>query len=252
MQSSKLHSVWYLSMNDQISPPGIMLQMMEARAGAEAGRLMLSLPLIRMQAARGHNEPVMVLPGFMADDYSTLLLRQFLKSIGYQAYPWNLGVNRRRMMDFLPALIQQATTLADRHKQKVRLIGWSRGGILSREVARDRPELIDRVITLGSPIKGGVSASSIGNMVKRETGMSAQELTRLLKLRQLKPIDVPIRAVYSKTDGVVSWKACIDDVSADVQHFEISGTHVGMGANADVYRLLPRLLAEDLNGTSAD
>ena len=58
---------------------------------------------------------------------------------------------------------------------------------------------------------------------------------------------MPIRAIYSRLDGVVSWKACIDEISEDVEHFEIRGTHVGMGSNVDVYRLLGRLLAE---GTS--
>jgi pimeloyl-ACP methyl ester carboxylesterase len=243
MQSSIEHSVGlYIKMNNEITPPGPFLQLLEGRAGVEAGQLMLALPLVRLQATKGSGEPVLVLPGFMADDYSTIILRQYLKSIGYAAYPWGLGLNRKRMLDFLPPLTQQVRDLMDRHGQKVRLVGWSRGGILAREIARDHPELVDRVITIGSPVKGGVSISSIGPLVKRETGLTSHELSQLLKLRQQSKINVPIKAIYSKLDGIVAWKACIDDVNDDVEHFEIRGSHVGMGSNVEVFRLLSKLL----------
>jgi len=233
-------------MNEEISPPGLMLQLLESRAGAEAARLMLALPLLRMQAQKGKGEPVLVLPGFMADDNSTFVLRQFLNSIGYKSYPWGLGINRKRMMDFLPPITRHIRTLTEEYTQKVRLVGWSRGGILAREVARDYPELVDRVITIGSPVKGGVSISSIGALVQRETGMSSQQLSQLLRVRQQAAISVPIRAIYSKLDGVVSWKACIDDVNEDVEHFEIRGSHVGMGTNVEVFKLLSKLLSEKI------
>jgi len=231
-------------MREEITPPGIVLQMLEGRAGFEAGQLLLAMPLIRLQAKRGKGEPVVVLPGFMADDTSTFILRQFLRSIGYKSYPWGLGVNRKRMLDFLPLIAERVRQLSLKHQQKVSLVGWSRGGILAREVAREHPDLVDRVITICSPVKGGANASSIGAMIKKETGLTSREMSQLLRLRQLTPIDVPIRAIYSKLDGVVSWKACIDEVSKNVEHFEIRGSHIGMGTNVEVYRLLPKLLAE--------
>jgi esterase/lipase len=233
-------------MKEEITPPGLMLRMLEGRAGVEAGQLMLALPLLRLQARRGRGESVVVLPGFMADDNSTFMLRQFLRSIGYRANPWGLGVNRGRMLDFLAPVAGQVQLLSEKYQQKVSLVGWSRGGILAREVAREHPEWVERVITIGSPVKGGTSVSSIGAMVKRETGLTSKEMSQLLKLRQLTPIKVPVRAIYSKFDGVVSWKACIDEVSDNVEHFEIHGSHIGMGTNVDVYRLLPKLLAEKL------
>jgi pimeloyl-ACP methyl ester carboxylesterase len=244
MQSSNLDTVDIPEMNEEISPPGLMLQLLEGRAGAEAARLMLAMPLLRMQSIKGRGEPVLVLPGFMADDHSTFVLRQFLNSIGYKSYPWGLGINRKKMMDFRPKISKQTRDLSEKHLTKVRLIGWSRGGILAREVARDHPELVDRVITIGSPVKGGVNISSIGPLVQRETGMSSQQLSKILSQRQQTEISVPIRAIYSKLDGVVSWKACIDELSKDVEHYEIGGSHVGMGTNLDVFKLLPKLLAE--------
>jgi len=229
-------------MTDEIRPPGLGLRLLEGRAGLEAAQLMMLLPFLRMQAKRGAGEPVLVLPGFMADDSSTMLLRRFLDGIGYRTTPWELGINSERMLDLLPPLAKKLEALAS--DQPVRLVGWSRGGILARELARDMPELVDRVVTVGSPVKGGVSVSSISALVKITTGMSPEQISNILRERQKTPISVPIRAIYSKSDGVVAWKACIDDENQDVEHFEISGSHVGMGSNADVFRLLPKLLSD--------
>lgn len=232
-------------MTDSIDPPGVVLRMMEGRAALEAGGLMLALPVLRLQARRGNGEPVMVLPGFMADDNSTILLRGYLRSIGYRVFAWGGGVNRGKMLDHLPSTIQRIEQISNGAGQKVRLVGWSRGGIISREVARDRPELVDRVITIGSPVKGGMSVSSISRWVRQETGMHPEQINNLLRERNQRPISVPIRAIYSRTDGVVAWKACIDEKNDDVEHIEIRGSHTGMGTNAEVFRLLPKLLQDD-------
>jgi hypothetical protein len=232
----------FCNMNEHISPPGPLLRLLEGRAGLEAAQLMLQLPILRFQAKRGNGEPVLVLPGFMADDNSTIILRQYLNSIGYVSRGWGLGTNAQRMMDHLPGVLAAVREMHDEYQQKVRLIGWSRGGILSREIARDYPELIERVITIGSPVKGGAGASSIGRMVTRQTGLTPAEMNQVLHVRQRNPITVPIRSIYSKLDGVVAWRACIDETSPDVQHFETRGTHIAMGASVEVFRLLPKLL----------
>jgi pimeloyl-ACP methyl ester carboxylesterase len=229
--------------HEPIQPPGFILQMLEGRAAAEFAQLLLQLPLLRLRARRGKGQPILVLPGFMADDASTFILRQFLNNIGYKAYPWELGTNRRRLLDFLPAIQARLEALHTSHGQPVILLGWSRGGILARELARDNPQLVRQVITIGSPVKGGVTASSIGSLVRRETGLTSEAMQNTLRERQRRPITVPIKSIYSKLDGVVAWRACIDDVSPNVAHFEIRGTHIGMGTNIQVYQLLSKLLA---------
>jgi len=228
--------------NADIAPPSAALQFLEARAGAEYATLLLRLPILRMQAPRGHGEPVMVLPGFMTDDGSTWLLRTFLTSIGYVVVPWGQGLSRGRMMDFLAPTIDRVARLHEKHGAKVRLVGWSRGGTLAREVARDRPEIVDRVITLGSPVKGGASATSIARLVRQQTGLGVAEMQQLMRARNKVPIPVPITAIYSKSDGVVAWQACIDDFSPDVTHFTVEGSHSGLGVNAAVYRIVAKAL----------
>ena len=225
-----------------IRPPHPFLTLLEGRAGFEAGSLMLALPVLRLQAPKGQGEPVMVLPGFMTDDRSTLVLRNFLEQLGYAVYAWQLGINRRPMLEYLPRLQEMVADIRQASGQKVRLVGWSRGGILSREIARDHPELVDRVITIGSPVKGGLAASSISALVQRQTGVTSAEVKQIMRERSTRPIQVPVRAIYSRSDGIVAWKACIDEDSDDVRHFEVSGSHAGMGTSIEVFRLVPRLL----------
>ncbi|MGD8417431.1 MAG: alpha/beta hydrolase [Pseudomonadales bacterium] len=227
---------------DDIAPPQRWHTLLEGRVGAEAAALMLQLPMLRMMAPRGSG-PVMVLPGFMADDASTWLLRRFLTSIGYSVRPWDLGQNRGPMMAYLPVLIDELDAWRQSCGARPSLVGWSRGGTLSREIARERPDLIRSVVTLGSPVRGGVGGTSIGRLVTRQTGLTPAQINAILRERQRRPITTPITALYSKTDGVVSWQACIDDVNPNVTHREVPGSHVGLGVNAAVYRLVARALA---------
>jgi pimeloyl-ACP methyl ester carboxylesterase len=229
--------------NDQIAPPPRWHTLLEGRVAAEASLLMVQLPMLRMQSPKGEG-PVMVLPGFMTDDTATWLLRRFLASLGYQVKPWSMGLNRGPMMALLGPLIERLDLWRQETGQPPSLVGWSRGGTLSREIARERPDLIRTVVTLGSPVRGGVHGTSIGRMVSRETGLTPAQLNKILRERQRRPITTPVTAIYSKTDGVVSWQACIDDLNPSVTHHEVESSHMGLGVHAGVYRLVARALAE--------
>jgi hypothetical protein len=143
------------------------------------------------------------------------------------------------MMDFLAPTIGQRT--APRRTAPSQTHGWSRQGT-AREVARDRPDIIDRVITLGSPVKGGAQATSIARLVRQQTGLGAAELQQLMRARNKVPIQVPITAIYSKSDGVVAWQACVDDFNPNVTHFIVGGSHSGLGFNAEAYRIVAKAL----------
>ncbi len=228
--------------DDRIAPPARWHTLMESRIGAEMSLLMVQLPMLRLQVPRGRG-PVMVLPGFMTDDSSTWLLRRFLGSLGYAVAPWAQGLNRGPMLRLLAPLIAKLDAWREETGEMPSLVGWSRGGTLSREIARERPDLVRSVVTLGSPVRGGVHGTSIGRLVSAETGLSPEELNRLLKERQRRPITTPITAIYSKTDGVVSWQACVDDLNPQVEHRIVESSHMGLGFNANVYRIVSRALA---------
>lgn len=220
----------------------MLYQFLEARAGAEFASLLLMLPLLRISAPRGDDRPVIVLPGFLADDNSTWLLRRFLEDVGYAVTGWGLGRNTGAAQPLVERLIDRAVTLNKGHGQKVNLVGWSRGGTLAREIARARPDLVRQVITLGSPVKGGPAATSIGRLMQASTGMTQAQIQELIRHRERTPIRVPVTALYSKTDGVVSWPAAIDDTNPDVEHIEVQGSHVGLGVNAQVFRIVAQRL----------
>ena len=228
--------------SDYIAPPPRFHQLLEGRVGAEISALMLQLPLLRFRLPKGKGR-VMVLPGFMTDDSITWLLRRFLGSLGYEVEPWGLGINRGAMMKFLPKIINRLEARNTGDERPPSLVGWSRGGTLAREVARDRPDLVRSVITLGSPVRGGLNATSIGKLVQIDTGLTPETVKRLLRERQRIPIEVPITAIYSKTDGVVAWQACVDEVSPNIVHIEVRGSHSGLGFNAEVYQLVAKALA---------
>lgn len=73
--------------------PGWFLYLTDIpRAGVEYGQLLAVLPLQRMLPA-GDGHPVLVLPGLLAGDGSTWILRRILRRLGYAAYGWGLGRN---------------------------------------------------------------------------------------------------------------------------------------------------------------
>jgi len=229
-------------MAEPINPPRAILQLLEARAPLELSALLLQLPLLRFGAPHGSGEAVVVLPGFLADDASTWLLRRFLVAIGYDARPWGLGANTGPGAPLVARTLDLVNELAKGRTNSVNLVGWSRGGIIAREVARARGDLVRQVITLGTPVRGGPGASSIGRLVAASLGVNTQDLRKLQDHRERTPIRVPITALYSRTDGVVSWQAAFDEHNPDVEHVEVGGSHIGLGVNADVYRIVAERL----------
>lgn len=229
-----------------IQPPSPFEQLLEGRVAFETAALLAQLPILGLQVPQGSG-PVMVLPGFMADDASTWLLRRFLSRIGYAVTGWNLGVNRGPLSALLDQLSPAVVSLASKYGCSVQLIGWSRGGMLARELARQlargESPAVRSVITMGTPIQGGPGASSIGAFALRASGLSAREASELQRIREAVPIPVPVHSIYSKSDGVVAWKASLDVHNEHAEHHVVQASHVGMGSNAEVFRLLARLLA---------
>ena len=101
---------------------------------------------------RGTGAPVLVLPGRSADDLSTAPLRTYLQLLGHAPRGWGLGINDGDFRRLVPAVAAHVGRLADRAGRKIPLVGQSLGGSIAREVGRTRPDLVSRVITLGSPI----------------------------------------------------------------------------------------------------
>ena len=224
-----------------LRPPHRVTLLGEGRILFEWVAMRLAMPWMRRSAPRGDGGPVLVAPGFASDDSWIESLRRFLGAVGYDVRGWGLGRNHGRVPVLIPALVEQVEILAEESDRPVRLIGWSLGGYLVREVARERPDLVDRVVTLGAPVVGGPKYTASAPMYIKK-GHDLDEIERRAAEREAVPIQVPIEAIYSRSDGIVAWRACIDHHSPDVRHHEVFSSHLGLVASPVVYRLVAGLL----------
>lgn len=189
----------------------------------------------------------MVMPGYSAGDASTLVLRSYLRLLGYSVFGWGLGRNGGDVPQLIPRVAERVSGLAGRTGRRVRLVGWSLGGYLAREAARERPGDVERVVTLGSPVIGGPKYTVVGRYYAQQ-GYDLDEIEAAVAERNRTPLGVPVTAVYSRADGVVAWRACIDEANTNVEHVEVSTTHLGLGFSAEVFRIVAERLASPDRG----
>jgi len=206
----------------------------------------------------GDDSAVVIIPGFLANDFYLVELYAWLKRIGYQPYFSGIGINA----DCPNLLIRyRLTETVERARQetgrKVHLIGHSLGGLLARALAADRPRDVASVITLGSPFRGAVVHPRVQPLVesvrrkildtRRDhvlpqcyTGQCSCSFLGSLRRENIK--GVRETAIYSRADGVVDWRYCrTEDPEKDV---EVTGTHLGLAFHPEVYRVMADRLAE--------
>lgn len=226
---------------DPLPPPGRHLLLLEPRGLLDIPALIASAPFL-LRARRGKRHGVIVLPGFGADDGSTALLRRYLSMLGYDAQGWKRGFNVRKPGADMDAVIGQIRQLKALHHLPVSLIGWSRGGIMAREIARKVPDDIRLVITLGSPF-ADASANNVGAMWTLLTGEKApRDPARLKALAE--PIPAPATAIYTRADGVVAWQACLEKPGPRSENIEVRSTHIGLGFHAPAFWAIADRLAQ--------
>ncbi len=213
----------------------------EARTLPQLVGTALRLPEL-LRDPRSADGPVLVVPGFGAGDASTLALRGYLSRLGYRVEGWALGRNRGDVPDLIPRVVERTRQLRQAQGRPVRLVGWSLGGYLARETAREAPELVERVVTLGTPVVGGPKYTAARRFYERQ-GEDLDAIEREVERRYQVPIPVPIHAIFSESDGVVAWEACIDRKSPDVEHVRVRSSHAGLGFCARVYRIVADRLA---------
>ncbi|MEM7409584.1 MAG: hypothetical protein AAF430_05015 [Myxococcota bacterium] len=228
-------------MQRDITPPSATGLLREAEAAFEFPRLAFRLPGL-LQGPRGDGGTVLVLPGYGAGDASTLTLRGYLRWLGHRPVGWELGTNRGDVPALLPEVVERLRACHRDAGEPISLVGWSLGGYLAREAARDEPELVRQVITLGSPVVGGPKYTTVGALYARQ-GVDLDEVEAEVDARYDTPLQRPVTAIYSKRDGVVAWQACIDERSPRVEHVEVNATHVGLGFSADVFSVVAERLA---------
>jgi triacylglycerol lipase len=204
-------------------------------------------PVFRgVEVPPGLGRPVILIPGFLAGDWTLRTPFHWLRRVGYRPRLAGLAFNVMYSEVMLRPLIDSLEALHRRTAARVALVGHSRGGVLAMVLAHRKPELVEQVITLGSPLKdpfdvhpltmAGVRAAHLFNVVRYRHPASVE----MRFLRDLAaPPKVPTTSIYSRTDGVVNWKACL---RSDINAIEVQGSHVGLALNPEVYRILSHLL----------
>ena len=254
---------------ERLTEPDRMALLQESRVIGDLFRMLGPLTAAQMgRRGRQQEKLIVLVPGFGSDDRYMAPLRHYLGRRGYRAEGWGLGKNLAGIdlphsLEDLSARWQFADKadyrgeasvpllcdrLSDRVLQRYRevghpvtLIGWSLGGFLSREVARDLPDVVERVITLGSPTIGGPKYTAAAPFF-RKRGMDLDWIEQEIEKREQRPITQPITAIYSKSDAIVSWPAAIDHHSPRVEHVEVDVAHLGMGFSPKIWSLVEQTL----------
>ncbi|NOX51341.1 MAG: alpha/beta hydrolase [Gammaproteobacteria bacterium] len=214
------------------------------RAGLELSALLSIAPFLA-NADRGDGHPVVVLPGFLASDDSTWILRSFLKSLGYEAHRWTLGRNLgAKNMGGYDTLVNYISDLHKNSGQTVSLVGWSLGGIHALAVAARASHAVRHVITLGSPISPADANEDMSPIyyALRQTAKTINAVPHtstpqhhtIPDMLQNIPHKLPVSAVYSCTDGVVPWRRSRIAETVYRENIEVVSSHLGLGVNPTV------------------
>ena len=225
------------------APPLPLLLVEGQRALLEGLTLRPSAGLLR-RASKGDGHPVLVLPGFTAGDGSTRALRRYLSQLGYGAHPWLQGRNLGLRGDLAERLSERVVELNERYGRRLSLVGWSLGGIYARELAKRLPDRIRHVVTLGSPFADAGRASNASRLYALFAGRPPDhdQSEFLDSLRQ--PPGSPSTSIYTRSDGVVHWRACLEPDTDHTENIEVPGSHCGLGVNPLVLYLVADRLAQ--------
>ena len=196
-------------------------------------------------APRGDGHGVLVLPGLLASDTSTLALRVYLRWLGYDVRGWDLGCNRGPTEEVLAGMPRALLAHARHTGGSVSLVGWSLGGVYARELARRDAKHVRQVITLGSPfaMQDPGRQSRVNWSYQRLSHLHADDARLPTPGQRARPIGVPSTSVYSRLDGVVSWQACREPENQNHQNVEVRCSHIGFGVDPATLWLIADRLA---------
>ena len=240
-----------------ISPLPLPPLWRESRLGLEAAALFRSRVFKGEGVEDAGGQPVMLIPGFLAGDDSLGLMTQWLRRTGHQTKSAGIRSNIDCSSASAERLAERLEYLAETSGQRVAIIGQSRGGNLAKVLAVRHPELVSGIVTLGSPqldpfdihplvrmqvyAVGTLGTLGVGGLFKHscKRGKCCEEFWA--DLAGPMPSGVGYLSVYSKSDGIVRWRSCLDPAA---EHLEIDASHVGMAVAPRAYRAIATARAE--------
>lgn len=202
-------------------------------------------------------QPVVLVPGFMAGDGSLSLMARHLRRLGHRTYRSTMHANVGCTQDASDSLERRIEAIALKRDRKVTIVGHSLGGLLARGVAARRPDLVDQIVTLGSPLLAPGAAHALllldlaviirlqrlglGRMMGADC--TAGDCAKLSWEQATAPLHrtVGFTSVFSRRDGIIDWRACLDPQARTV---EVRTSHLGMAYDPVVLDVVSGALAE--------
>ncbi|HEY2926606.1 alpha/beta fold hydrolase, partial [Piscinibacter sp.] len=158
-------------------------------------------------------------------------------------YPWDQGFNFGPRSGVLERCHEQLDAIFQQHQRPVSLVGWSLGGIYAREVAKEMPDKVRCVITLGTPFTGHPRATNAWRVYEFLSGKSVHDPEVIEQVRHAPP--VPTTSIYSRSDGIVAWRCSVNEEGPLTENIELYASHVGMGMNPLALYAIADRLAQD-------
>jgi triacylglycerol lipase len=229
----------------------------ESRLGFEAAQLLRS-PIWRgVGVEPGGGRPVLLIPGFMAGDGTLGTMAKWLRQNGYWTHRAGIRANVGCSQDACERIEERLEALVARTGSKVAMVGQSRGGVLARVVATRRPDLVSGIVGLGAPTVGQLRVHPLVLLQVGVVGaLGTGRVPGLFRMSCLRgaccepfregllcdfPPDVRYVSVYSRSDGIVDWHACLDGAADEL--VEIRASHCGMAVSVQAYEQVARALA---------
>lgn len=222
-------------------PPHLFWTLAEGRALVELGAFYALRGALAM-LPKGDGHAVLVLPGFLASDRSTKPMRSLLTDLGYHAHGWDMGRNIRIDNAREAAMNELLDRIYAESGRKVSIVGWSLGGVFAREIAKNAPDKVRQVISLGSPISNDRGHTNARRLFERLNGPEPEPLQqgRFRNLDEAPP--VPTTSILTKTDGIVAWRGSVQKPGQQTDNIEVVASHCGLGVNpAVMYAIADRL-----------
>lgn len=179
--------------------------------------------------------PALVIPGFIANDRTTMELRRALAAGGWRVHPWEMGMNMGAKADTLTRLEERLDELG---KRPLLVVGWSLGGVYARELARAVPHRVRAVVTLGSPFSGDPKANNVWRLYEAIAGHKVDD-PPLARIAAKPP--VPALAIWSRRDGIVAPAAARGLPGESDRAVEFDCNHMSFGVSR---RVLKGVVAE--------
>lgn len=189
---------------------------------------------------RGDGHPVIVLPAFFCTDGMTRGLRRWLTVLGYSVEGWGSGINLGPTAAAVTAVERLLLESTEASGGKASFVGVSLGGVLARALATAHPDRVRRVITVCSPFR----LPTVSPLAPIYRALAPLHSGQHLLVGQLtEPPPVPTTAIYTKEDGIVAWRSCIDEPGPSRENVLVEGAHMTVLSNPRVLRVIAERLA---------